>query len=49
MKRSAPWIAWTVPVGAAAGTYRIVHHGDAQVLGGRIVSFTGVTRGFAVG
>ena len=46
---STAQISWTVPAGAAAGTYRIVHHGDAKVLGGRITSFTGATRGFTVG
>ena len=46
---STAQISWTVPAGAAAGTYRIVHHGDAKVLGGRITSFTGATRGFSVG
>ena len=46
---STAQISWTVPAGAVAGTYRIVHHGDAKVLGGRITSFTGATRGFSVG
>lgn len=45
---STAQISWTVPAGAPPGTYRIVHHGDAKVLGGRIVGFTGASRSFQV-
>ncbi len=40
--------SWDVPPGTAAGTYRIVHHGDARNLFGQITAFTGVSRTFAV-
>jgi neutral ceramidase len=45
---STAQITWTVPAGATPGTYRIVHHGDAKVLGGRIVAFSGASRSFTV-
>ncbi|GLY97902.1 hypothetical protein Acsp02_51560 [Actinoplanes sp. NBRC 103695] len=41
-------ITWTVPATAQPGTYRIVHHGDARSLTGRITPFTGTTRTFTV-
>jgi neutral ceramidase len=41
-------ITWTVPADATAGTYRIVHHGDAKGLTGSIRPFTGTSRTFAV-
>ena len=45
---STAQITWTVPAGARPGTYRIVHHGDAKGLTGRITPFTGATRTFTV-
>ena len=45
---STAQITWTVPAGAAAGTYRIVHHGDARSLTGVIRPFTGTSRTFTV-
>jgi neutral ceramidase len=41
-------ISWQVPVDAPAGTYRIVHHGDAKNLLGRVSAFTGTSRPFTV-
>ncbi len=41
-------ISWQVPVDALAGTYRIVHHGDAKNLLGRVSAFTGTSRTFTV-
>jgi neutral ceramidase len=35
-------------VGTPAGTYRIVHHGDAKNLLGTITPFTGTSRTFTV-
>ncbi len=45
---STAQISWTVPASAEPGTYRIVHHGDAKGITGRITSFTGATRPFTV-
>ena len=45
---STAQITWTVPADAQPGTYRIVHHGDAKGLTGRITGFTGTTRTFTV-
>jgi neutral ceramidase len=45
---STAQISWTIPAGAAPGTYRIVHHGDAKNLLGQISAFTGVSRTFTV-
>jgi neutral ceramidase len=45
---STAQITWNVPAGAAPGTYRIVHHGDAKSLTGRITPFTGTSRTFSV-
>jgi hypothetical protein len=41
-------ITWTVPAGTPAGTYRIVHHGDAKNLLGSVTPFTGTSRTFTV-
>jgi neutral ceramidase len=41
-------ITWRLPADATAGTYRIVHHGDARSLFGRISPFTGTSRTFTV-
>ena len=41
-------VSWDVPAGTPAGTYRIVHHGDAKNLSGQITAFTGVSRTFVV-
>jgi neutral ceramidase len=41
-------ITWRVPADTAAGTYRIVHHGNAKNLFGAVSSFTGTTRTFTV-
>jgi neutral ceramidase len=45
---STAQITWTVPAGTPAGTYRIVHHGDAKNLLGSITPFTGTSRTFTV-
>jgi len=45
---STAQITWTIPAGTPAGTYRIVHHGDAKSLLGSLTSFTGTTRTFTV-
>jgi neutral ceramidase len=45
---STAQITWTIPAGTPAGTYRIVHHGDAKNLLGAITPFTGTSRTFAV-
>ncbi|MGW0698482.1 neutral/alkaline ceramidase [Streptomyces sp. NPDC002867] len=42
-------ITWKPPAGTAAGTYRIVHHGDWKSLFGKVTAFTGATRPFRVG
>lgn len=41
-------ISWTIPADQAAGTYRIVHDGNAKSLWGTISSFRGTTRPFTV-
>lgn len=41
-------ITWTVPAGTPAGTYRVVHHGDAKNLFGTVTPFTGASRTFTV-
>jgi neutral ceramidase len=45
---STAQITWQPPADTAAGTYRIVHHGDARSLFGTITAFTGASRPFAV-
>jgi neutral ceramidase len=45
---STAQITWTIPAGTPAGTYRIVHHGDAKSLLGAITSFTGMSQTFTV-
>lgn len=45
---STAQITWTIPVATSAGTYRIVHHGDAKSLFGTITPFTGTSRTFTV-
>ncbi len=41
-------ITWDVAADTAPGTYRIVHHGDARSLLGKITPFTGATGSFTV-
>lgn len=41
-------ISWAIPPGTQAGTYRIVHQGDAKNLLGAITPFTGTSRSFEV-
>jgi neutral ceramidase len=41
-------ITWNIPAGTAAGTYRIVHHGDAKSIFGKITAFTGTSQTFTV-
>ncbi|MFI1190637.1 neutral/alkaline ceramidase [Streptomyces californicus] len=41
-------ITWRIAPDTAPGTYRIVHHGDAKSLLGRITPFTGATGTFTV-
>ena len=45
---STAQITWAMPADAVAGTYRIVHHGDAKSLFGAVTPFTGTSRTFAV-
>ena len=45
---STAQITWTIPAGTPAGTYRIVHHGDAKNLLGTVTPFTGTSRTFTV-
>ncbi|MBI5925486.1 MAG: neutral/alkaline ceramidase [Aquabacterium sp.] len=45
---SAADISWTIPAGTPAGSYRIVHYGDAKNLIGTITSFTGTSSVFQV-
>ncbi|MEU0374176.1 neutral/alkaline ceramidase [Streptomyces sp. NPDC006283] len=42
-------VTWKIAPGTPAGTYRIVHHGDAKSLLGRISAFSGATGAFTVG
>jgi neutral ceramidase len=42
-------IRWDVPGEAAAGQYRIVHHGTAREADGTLKAFTATTREFTVG
>ena len=42
-------VEWALPDDAAAGRYRIVHHGTARCDDGAAVRFTGTTRDFRVG
>ncbi|QSS89283.1 neutral/alkaline ceramidase [Streptomyces sp. M54] len=41
-------ITWRIAPGTAPGAYRIVHHGDAKSLLGKITPFTGATGTFTV-
>lgn len=41
-------ITWRIAADTAPGTYRIVHHGDAKNLLGKITPFTGATGNFTV-
>ena len=42
-------ISWQIPIGAATGRYRIVHHGHRKnFLGGAISDFTGISDAFDV-
>lgn len=41
-------ISWAIPAGQATGAYRIVHHGDAKSLWGKVSSFSGTSRVFNV-
>ncbi len=41
-------INWAIPAGTPAGSYRIVHYGDAKSLWGSISAFSGTSRVFAV-
>jgi neutral ceramidase len=45
---STAQITWQIPANTPAGAYRIVHHGDAKDLLGRITAFTGASRSFTV-
>ncbi|MFJ3930074.1 neutral/alkaline ceramidase [Streptomyces sp. NPDC090029] len=42
-------VSWQITPGTPAGTYRIVHHGDAKSLFGGVRAFSGATAGFRVG
>jgi neutral ceramidase len=41
-------VTWDIPSDVVTGRYRILYHGDAKDLFGRITPFTGVTRTFTV-
>ncbi|MEW1682336.1 neutral/alkaline ceramidase [Streptomyces sp. NPDC093594] len=41
-------ITWDVPQGTPSGTYRVVYHGDAKSLGGKVSPITGVSTAFQV-
>ncbi|MFH9610572.1 neutral/alkaline ceramidase [Streptomyces sp. NPDC017448] len=41
-------VTWKIAPDTAPGTYRIVHHGDAKNLLGRVTPFTGATGAFTV-
>lgn len=41
-------ITWIIPAGTSAGTYRVVHYGDAKNLLGQVFGFLGISRSFAV-
>lgn len=41
-------ITWDIPQGTPSGTYRVVYHGDAKGLGGKISSIEGVSTAFQV-
>lgn len=41
-------ISWVIPADTAAGTYRVVHYGDAKNLLGQISGFVGISKSFAV-
>ncbi|MDT4991030.1 MAG: neutral ceramidase, partial [Actinoplanes sp.] len=45
---STAQITWTIPAGTPAGSYRIVHRGDAKSILGTVTGFTGVSRTFTV-
>ncbi|WP_409484618.1 neutral/alkaline non-lysosomal ceramidase N-terminal domain-containing protein [Arsenicicoccus dermatophilus] len=42
--RSTATVTWQVPADTPAGSYRLVHHGDARSLLGARTSFTGTSR-----
>lgn len=41
-------ITWAIPPGTPVGSYRIVHHGDARSLLGKVTPFRGTSRSFQV-
>lgn len=41
-------VTWAIGADTAPGTYRIVHHGDAKNLLGKITPFTGASPTFTV-
>jgi neutral ceramidase len=45
---SAAEISWVIPADAPAGSYRIVHHGDAKSMLGDITAFSGTSSVFQV-
>jgi neutral ceramidase len=45
---SAADISWVIPADAPAGSYRIVHHGDAKSMFGNISAFSGTSGVFQV-
>jgi neutral ceramidase len=45
---STAQITWSIPAATPAGTYRIVHHGDAKDLFGTVRPFSGTSRAFTV-
>jgi neutral ceramidase len=45
---STAQITWSIPAGTPAGTYRIVHHGDAKNVFGAVTPFTGISQTFTV-
>ncbi|MCH8611796.1 neutral/alkaline non-lysosomal ceramidase N-terminal domain-containing protein [Arsenicicoccus dermatophilus] len=47
--RSTATVTWQVPADAPAGSYRLVHHGDARSTLGTRTSFTGTSRTVTVG
>lgn len=41
-------VSWQIPADQARGAYRIVHHGDAKSLWGKVSAFSGKTRVFNI-